>query len=160
MKNCNEIMEAYLSLDKGERIPAGITLHLLACKNCRKQARLLKQAEKSAVPDSCKQTALDDAAILAVMNKIMTKSGSQKNPISLSKWIIGGIIMILLFIAFSVFAKPGSNHFITVYTYIELAALITAYCALFIRSNMEFFVKKTKSSKAAGQASSLTGSKD
>ena len=145
MKNCNDVMEEYLRLDKGERIPLGITLHLLACKKCRAQVRLLRRAEKSTAPDSCRQTALDDAAILAVMNKITTKSDSQKNPISLSKWIIGGILMILLFIAFSVFAKPGANHFITVYTYIELAALITAYCALFIRSNMDFFVKKINS---------------
>lgn len=145
MKNCNDVMEAYLGLDKGERIPFGITLHLLACKNCRKQVRLLKQAEKSAVPNPCSQTALDDAAILAVMNKIMTKSDSQKNPISLSKWIICGIIMILLFVAFSVFAKPGSNHFLTVSTYIELAALVTVYCVLFIRSNLDFFVKKINS---------------
>ena len=145
MKNCNDVMEEYLRLDKGERIPLGLTLHLLVCKNCRKQVRLLKQAEKSAIPNPCSQTALDDAAILAVMNKIMTESGSQKNPISLSKWIIGGILMILLFIAFSVFAKPGSNRFLTLSTYIELAAIVTVYCVLFIRSNMDFFVKKINS---------------
>lgn len=145
MKNCNDVMEEYLRLDKGERIPLGLTLHLLVCKNCRKQVRLLKQAEKSAIPNPCSQTALDDAAILAVMNKIMTKSGSQKNPISLSKWIIGGILMILLFIVFSVFAKPGSNRFLTLSTYIELAAIVTVYCVLFIRSNMDFFVKKINS---------------
>lgn len=145
MKNCNDAMEEYLRLDKGERIPLDLTLHLLVCKNCRKQVRLLKQAEKSAIPNPCSQTALDDAAILAVMNKIMTKSGSQKNPISLSKWIIGGILMILLFIAFSVFAKPGSNRFLTLSTYIELAAIVTVYCVLFIRSNMDFFVKKINS---------------
>lgn len=145
MKNCNEIMEQYLSLDKGERIPLELTLHLLSCKRCRSQVRLLRQAEKATVPNSCNQTALDDAAILAVMKKITTKSDSQKNPISLSKWIIGGILMALLFVVFSVLAKPGSNHFLTVYTYIELAALITAYCALFVRSNMDFFVKKINS---------------
>ncbi|MBQ3837031.1 MAG: hypothetical protein II814_07865 [Treponema sp.] len=145
MKNCNEVMEEYLSLDKGERIPPGITLHLLACKRCRAQVRLLRRAERSSVPNPCDQTALDDDAILAVMKKITTKSDSQKNPISFSKWIVGGVIMALLFIAYSVFAKPGSNHFLTVYTYVELAALITAYCALFIRSNMDFFVKKINS---------------
>ena len=53
--------------------------------------------------------------------------------------------MILLFVAFSVFAKPGSNHFLTVSTYIELAALVTVYCVLFIRSNLDFFVKKINS---------------
>lgn len=145
MKNCNEVMEEYLSLDKGERIPLDITMHLLLCKNCRSQVRLLRQAEKSSVPDSCKQTALDDAAILAVMNKITKKSDSQKNPISLSKWVLGGIAMALLFIVFSIFAKPGTNHFLTVYTYIELAVLITAYCAFFVKSNMDFFVKKINS---------------
>ncbi len=141
MKNCDKVMEEYLSLDKGERIPFGITIHLLACKKCRAQVRLLRQAEKSSAPDGFKQTALDDAAILAVMNKIGSKDGGLKNPISLSKWIVGGILMVLLFIAFSILAKPGSNHFLTVYTYLELAALITAYCALFVRSNMDFFVK-------------------
>lgn len=143
MKYCNEIMEQYLSLDKGERIPLGITLHLLCCKNCRAQARLLRRAERSSVPDPCRQTALNDAAILAVMQKIAAKSGAKKNPISLSKWIIGGLAMVALFIVYSVFEKPGANHPLTVYTYVELAAVITAYCAFFIRSNMDFFVKKT-----------------
>lgn len=143
MNDCNKMMEIYLSLDKGERVPLGVTLHFLACKNCRTQARLLRRAERSSVPDPCKQTALNDAAILAVMKKISAKSGAKKNPISLSKWIIGGAAMVALFIVFSVFEKPGSNHPLTVYTYVELAALITAYCALFIRSNMEMFVKKT-----------------
>ncbi len=142
MNDCNKVMEEYLGLDKGERVPLKVTLHFLTCKNCRTQARLLRSAERSSVPDSCKQTALDDAAILAVMNKISAKNNGKKNPISLSKWIIGGAAMVVLFIVFSVFEKPGSNHPLTVYTYIELAALITAYCALFIRSNMDFFVKK------------------
>ena len=35
MKECNSVMEEYLSLDKGERIPLPITLHLLSCKKCR-----------------------------------------------------------------------------------------------------------------------------
>ena len=142
MNDCNQVMEEYLGLDKGERVPLKITLHFLTCKNCRNQARLLRRAERSSVPDPCRQTALNDAAILAVMNKIAAKSGGKKNPISLSKWIIGGAAMVALFIVFSLFAKPGSNHPLTVYTYIELAALITAYCALFIRSNLDFFVKK------------------
>ena len=142
MNKCNDVMEKYLSLDKGERVPLEITLHFLTCKNCRTQARLLRRAERSSVPDSSKLTALNDAAILAVMQKIAAKNGGKKNPLSLSKWIIGGIAMAALFIAFSVFEKPGANHPLTIYTYVELAALITAYCALFIRSNMDFFVNK------------------
>lgn len=143
MKDCNAVMEEYLSLDKGERVPLKITLHLLSCKKCREQTRLLKTAERSSAPNPLKQTALNDASILSVMNKIAAQSKGKKNPISLSKWIVGGVAMVALFIVFSVFAKPGSNHPLTVYTYVELAALITAYCALFIRSNMEMFVKKT-----------------
>ena len=50
--------------------------------------------------------------------------------------------MAALFIAFSVFERLGASSALSVYTYIELAALITAYCALFVRSNMDFFVKK------------------
>ena len=164
MNKCNAVMEEYMNLDKGERIPLGITLHLLACKHCRSQVRLLRRAERSSVPDSCKQTALDDAAILAVMNKISGNKSGKKNPISFSKWIIGGAAMVALFITFSVFEKPGSNHTLTVYTYIELAALITAYCALFIRSNMDFFVKKIKKMPdiAPGSENSLSpkGSED
>ena len=165
MNKCNAVMEEYLNLDKGERIPLGITLHLLACKNCRNQVRLLRSAERSSVPDSCKQTALDDQAILAVMKKISAnKNDSKKNPISLSKWIIGGAAMVALFIAFSVLEKPGQDRALTVYTYIELAALITAYCALFIRSNMDFFVKKIKKlpdlAPGNGKAVSPKGSED
>ncbi len=133
-------MENYLSLDKGERIPLEVTLHLLMCKRCRNEVRLLRKAEKAAAAKTGSQVSLDDPAILAVMSRIPA-AASKKNPISFSKWIIWGVIMFAALIVSALSVKANTDHRLTIYTYIELAALITVYCSLFIKSNMDFFVK-------------------
>ena len=42
MKNekCEKIMDTFLALDKDERLPLSVSLHLLACPHCRSQVRL------------------------------------------------------------------------------------------------------------------------
>lgn len=142
MKNCDTVMEKYLSLDKGQHIPFFMTLHLLACKTCRTQVRLLRNAEIAAAKTTTEPVQLNDTSIEAVMQKIAAQSAeAKKNPISLTKWIIGGIVMAILFLAYTMFTRKANSNSLKIYTYIELAALITAYCSLFIRSNMDFFVK-------------------
>ncbi len=45
-EKCGNSMEQYLSLDKNERVPLKISMHLLSCKKCRAQIKMLKTAEK------------------------------------------------------------------------------------------------------------------
>ena len=92
---CSKIMDTYLELDKGERIPWKVTLHLLTCSKCRKQVKMLKAAEKIARSPIEIPVPIDDSSILAVMSKINPDYQNYKNPISIAKWIIAGVIMIL-----------------------------------------------------------------
>lgn len=141
MKNCTDVMERYLSLDKGEHIPLWITWHFLTCSRCRKEVRLLRKAEIASSKPTSEQVQLNDESIKAVMKKIVVAQESQKNPISLSKWVLGGILMATLFLVYTMFTKRSDSSSLSILTYLELAAFITVYCSLFIRSNMDFFVK-------------------
>lgn len=141
MKNCSAVMEKYLGLDKGERIPLLMTSHLFVCKNCRSEVRFLKKAESAATKSFGEEVLVNDDSIAAVMKKIYASDESMENPISLTKWILGGIAMLLLFVIFAIFSRRIESSALKICLYLELAAMITIYCALFIRGNLDFFVK-------------------
>ena len=79
LTDCSEVMNNYLSLDKGERVPLGVTLHLITCKECRNQVRALKKAEKIARAPLEIPVAMDDFSIEAVMAKIAPNYNSTKS---------------------------------------------------------------------------------
>lgn len=148
-QNCDSIMDTYLCLDKGDRIPFKSTLHFLTCKKCRSQVKMLKTAEKIAKAPLEIPVPIDDISILKVMQKIDPNYQSSKNPISISKWIIGGIAMILFMLTFRLSDYCKASEVITISFYLFFAFAVTVYCSVFVGSNMDFFVKmiKTKSSK-------------
>lgn len=141
MKKCSSVMETYLGLDKGERVPLFVTLHLLVCENCRSEVRFLKKAESAATKSFGGEVLVNDDSIAAVMKKIYASDESKENPVSLSKWIFGGIAMLLFFAVFAIFSRHIESSAFTICLYIEFAVMITIYCALFVRSNLDFFVK-------------------
>ncbi len=141
MKNCSAVMEKYLGLDKGEHVPLLMTLHLLVCENCRSEVRFLKKAESAATKFVREEVLVNDDSIAAVMKKIYASDESMENPISLPKWILGGIAMLLFFVVFAIFSRHIESSALKICLYIELAVMITIYCALFIRGNLDFFVK-------------------
>lgn len=141
MKNCSAVMEKYLGLDKGENVPLFMTLHLLLCENCRSEVRSLKKAESAATKSFGEEVLVNDDSISAVMKKIYASDESLENPISLPKWILGGIAMLLLFVVFAIFSRQIESAALKICVSLEFAAMITIYCALFIRGNIDFFVK-------------------
>lgn len=150
MKNeneCNRIMDIYLGLDKGERVPLEVTLHLLTCSKCRKQVRLLKSAEKLTRAPLEVPVPIDDEAILSVMKSIDPSYSSTKNPISITKWIVGGIAMILFMLTFGLSSFQEADKGFLITFYIVFALAITSYCALFVGTNMDYFVKMIKTKK-------------
>ena len=44
---CEKAFDDYLSLDKGERIPLPVTLHLFICPVCRTGVRKLTRADQA-----------------------------------------------------------------------------------------------------------------
>lgn len=141
MKKCSAVMEKYLGLDKGESVPLFMTLHLLLCENCRSEVRFLKKAESAATKSFGEDVLVNDDSISAVMKKIYASDESMENPISLPKWILGGIAMLLLFVVFAIFSRKIESAALKICVSMEFAAMITIYCALFIRGNIDFFVK-------------------
>ena len=64
-------------------------------------------------------------------------------PVSMAKWIISGIIMILMMVTFGLFLnKIDSTTFAIIFN-VLFGLIITAYCAIFVATNMDFFMKKS-----------------
>ena len=111
MKNekCEKIMDTFLALDKDERLPLSVSLHLLACPHCRSQVRLLTRAEHLAyVPFSF---AVDegDSSVAAILRKL-SRQESVPNPISLRRWVVSGILMVILMLSFALYTADSSSE--------------------------------------------------
>jgi len=132
MKNetCEKTMDKFLALDKYERIPLGVTLHFLACKKCRTQARYLTLAEKFA-SEPIRATPIKD-----MLENIPIR------PVSMAKWIISGIIMILMMVISGIFLNKAETSTFAIIMNINFGLIITAYCTIFVATNMDFFIKK------------------
>lgn len=146
-KKCEQMMDSYLSLDKGEKVPLKVTLHLLTCKVCRKQVKLLKTAEKITKTPLEVPVPMDDSTIISIMSKIDPNYSETKNPISIGKWIAAGIIMILFMLTFGLSSYQEIDRGITISFYIFFAIAVTVYCSMFIGTNMDYFVKMINTKK-------------
>ena len=144
---CEEAMEKFMLLDKDEHIPLKITAHLLCCKKCRTQVRLLTKAEQITAQPLKIQTPLTDNSLQKLMERVnklnptWQKDKSVPNPITMKGWVISGLLMIILMLTFGLFT-PREDSTLMIAFYLVFAAIITAYCAVFIGSNIDFFVKK------------------
>ena len=65
------------------------------------------------------------------------------NKVSLKRWVISGLVMIFAMLFFGI-NSYSQNSQIAVSVYLVFAAVITAYLALFVAGNMDFFIKKLK----------------
>lgn len=143
-KKCNKIIERYLQLDKNQRLPLSITLHILSCKSCKNKIRMMSLAEEAIKEPISIEVPITDNSIEQIMQKISPETYNKitKNPISMTNWIISGIITILLLCASVIFASKFNSSTLTfIYTLISGTAIIT-YCCAFVISNIDFFVKK------------------
>lgn len=143
-KKCNKIIERYLQLDKNQRLPLSITLHILSCKSCKNKIRMMSLAEEAIKEPISIEVPITDNSIEQIMQKISPETYNKitKNPISMTNWIISGIITILLLCASVIFASKFNSSTLTfIYTLISGTAIIT-YCCAFVISNIDFFIKK------------------
>ena len=89
---CEDFLNQYLMLDKGERVPLRISLHLLCCKKCREQIKLLKLAEKEISAPLKIETPVTDASIQKVLSQVhVQKKDRFYKPLPFAGWIIGGM---------------------------------------------------------------------
>lgn len=123
-------MDEFLMLDKNERIPLSVTLHLFRCKKCRTQVRCLLLAEK------CAGKPLEQKLIKEQLENMEVK------PVSMKKWIIWGIVMLVMMVTFGLFLNKIDRTGFSIIFNVIFGVLVTVYCATFIGTNIDFFVKK------------------
>lgn len=134
---CEKMMDKFLMLDKHERIPIDVTLHLLRCKKCRSQVRYLTKAEK-------------------IASSTLKTSASRIKPVSMKKWIVCGILMMILMMSYTFSAAKFVNETANAFFYILFGFVVTAYCAIFIAANLDFFVKKIEKSISSKDSQDLS----
>jgi hypothetical protein len=149
-KTCDEMMDIFFSLDKNERYPLRLTLHLLSCAQCRTQVRLCTLAEKICAEPLARPA--DEADVMRLMARVRQHMPEQSDtsPISLRRWIVSGVTMILAMMLFAVISPKSSGNYLQLAFYLVFAGAVTAYCAIFIASNMDFFIKKIETIRSSG----------
>ena len=143
-QTCTNIMNRFLELDKHEALPLRVSAHILLCKKCRTQVRLMTMAEKTCREPLSIPTEDSNQAISLLMKKIDPnyQPGKPIAHISMRRWIVGGITMIFGMLFFLIYSKSLNNSTLDITFYSFFACAVTAYCAIFVGSNMDFFVKK------------------
>ncbi len=146
---CEKYMNQFLMLDKRQALPFALCMHLLRCKKCRTQVRLMELAEKKISEPLFISVPFTDDKLVRTMKTIDPDFDPQNIcPVSFSKWVIAGICLILAFVIFALIdAVPVFSAGMTVAVYSVFGISITLYCALFIFSNLDFFVKKVENIK-------------
>lgn len=153
--NCEKAFDNYLLLDKNERVPLLITLHLLRCPSCRTGVRLMTRSEKIlATPITAEQPVCTDDPIIAEALARIAASGlnytiieKPEHQVSLFRWMISGIALVAGFavVPTSTIGIWSSQYFGATFMipfYLICGLTITAYCGMFIGTNIDFFVKK------------------
>ena len=141
-KDCEYYMEEYLALDKGQHVPFKLAFHLLFCKSCRKQVRALSWAEKLAARPLKISVPLNDRTLLDIMAQIDPSYKPKKYSVSMVLWALSGLVMIATMCLLSGFAPTEFSHLLQFVCYLTFAGVIIAHCALFISTNLDFFIKK------------------
>lgn len=148
-EKCEKYMNQFLMLDKRQTLPLELCIHLLCCKKCRTQVRLMELAEKKISEPLFIPVPFSDSSLVHTMKRIDPDFDPQDIcPVSFSKWIIAGICLILAFVIFTLSnTAPIISDGMAVAVYTVFGISITLYCALFIFSNLDFFVKKVENIK-------------
>ena len=150
MKHSHEkYSDQFLSLDKGQHLPLSLSLHLLFCKKCRAQVRALTKAEQLAAKPLSISVPVTENAIRTAIKK-HAPSFEQKNyrlPIPL--WIVAGVFILAALFVFSLLSRNIVNGTLEFTTYMFFALVITGYLVLFFATNIDFFVKRIHTKKAA-----------
>lgn len=144
---CEKIMDSYIALDRGEVVPFKVWIHLLFCSQCRTEVRFLSLADKACSKPLTIERKTHESLSTSIMMSIQKDPESamlfKPKEVSLKKWILSGLIMLfaMLFFGLNVYSQ---NTQIALPVYLVFAIFITGYCALFVGSNLDFFIKKLK----------------
>lgn len=140
--NCEEYMDQYLMLDKNEKVPGTLTRHFLTCKKCRNEVKALVQAEKLAARPLKIKTPVESKTIENAVKELDPNYNPYKNRVHIWGWILFGVLLIACLTTFGIITPVYQSDSSQVFFYLAFAGTICGYCALFIGSNLDFFVKR------------------
>ena len=63
-KNCDFYMDKFFALDKNERLPASLTVHLFFCRNCGNFVRKFSLLEKKCSKENMKKISATQKMLL------------------------------------------------------------------------------------------------
>lgn len=138
-KECDEFMEAYLSLDKGRNVPLSLSVHLLTCASCRKEVKAFSKAEKGASKPLLSYKRADISYFTNLLTQKLQKRPKGKK-LLLCPEIIAGLVCIAA--SFALIAFSSANSALRFTCYLFIALIIILYCISFIALNLDFFSKK------------------
>ncbi len=144
--HCEKTMNSFLELDKNERLPLSVTLHLLTCKKCRTEVRMLTLAEKKSSQPFTVSAPFTEQTLLHIMKQVDPTFSPKKwtiHPVTFKRWIFSGVFMILMMLSFRwITGSMLDKTSLMVAFYSVFGSIVTVYCAVFIGSNLDFFIKK------------------
>ena len=143
---CDAFIERFLALDKDEHMDTAMKIHARMCRDCRDFIRLYAKAEKLCAEPSQAVLPQDDPTLALIIKKI-APTASQKEEegvelISLKRWIISGFILVFAVFLFGVFNTIDGSSKLHMLLFLCFALFISGYCAFFIGSNLNFFIKR------------------
>lgn len=141
--NCEECMDTYLSLDKGEKIPRAVTRHLLTCPKCREEIKAISRAEKIAAGPLTINSPVSSQSINESLRKIGPECIPGQKKLSLVAWILYAIGFFAAILVFCTFFT--SLEVLTFNFSFAFAICIIVYITVMIYMNMDIFVKKINS---------------
>ena len=77
--------------------------------------------------------------------------------ISMKRWIISGVTMILAMLMFLVLRPSVASTVLDISFCILFTCVVSTYCAIFVGSNMDFFIKKIETIKDIQPNINLSG---
>lgn len=151
---CDQAMNTFLELDKGDFVPLSVALHLLFCPSCRKEIFKFRNIEQEALNElEDKAVPFSDDDNDPLISSILKKTSSlntypipdTKNPFL--PWILVGLAMVLSFSIFSslplgMWGLVSLGKAFILPLYIVFGCVIAIYSGLFIATHLDFFIKK------------------
>lgn len=158
---CNELMEEYLHIERYERLPLHMVLHLLHCKKCRDNVRNMTLAMHFSSNKVMQRASKTNPLYLKTMQQIrLTKNeksikSSNFSIFIFSLWGVIGTAMLAIFLIIPStkigikFMQVFGSHF-TLQFLFTIVSFLTICTIIFIANNLKLFVKtfKLASSKA------------
>ncbi len=151
---CESAFDRYLELDKNERVPLRVTLHLLACPACRTGVRHMTRAESiMSAPLRQVDSSAGDPAIRAAMERIRAaglsypEDADELGRVSMTRWLVA---LFALAAGFAIVPSSSIGQWSRLVFgdafylpfYILCGVAVTIFGGLFVGSNIDFFVKR------------------